>query len=658
LARARERGAGESRYELPEPELVVVVRPEAGLRAAREGLTAEVADTKPIEDALGARATLTPLFGASEERLRYEASAVAAYTDVPVPDLSVYYRVEAPGRDMDKLASSLVEVETIEAAYVKPPAEPPQFLNEMAAAPEEAPPITADFTARQGYLDPAPGGIDARFAWTIPGGRGAGVGIIDIEGAWRFSHEDLLLNQGGVISGVQSTDIDWRNHGTAVVGEFGGDVNALGVTGICPDANTRAISIFGPGQGSAAAIRQAANALTSGDIILIELHRPGPRHNFQSRMDQLGYIAIEWWQDDFAAIQFATGRGVIVVEAAGNGAENLDDAIYNNPASGFPPGWTNPYNRANRDSGAIVVGAGAPPPGTHGRNHGPDRSRLDFSNYGSIVDAQGWGREVTKVGYGDLQGGANEDLWYTDQFSGTSSASPIVVGAVGALQGIARARGTPLTPATARGHLRATGSPQQDAPGRPATQRIGNRPDLRALIGRITKRKEKLEKVEKLEKELKVEKREKLEKREKPERKELKVEGKEKREKPEGKEVKREKLEKREKPEGKELKVEGKEKREKPEGKELKERRKELKEVGKELKERKPEIEKRREKIEEIRPPAFEGVPSVEDRLESLEAAVEELTHFISPELRPDLGEGALAEEYDLTEYDEGYEGY
>ncbi len=642
MARARERGAGESRYELPEPELVVVVRPEAGLRAAREGLTAEVADTKPIEDALGARATLTPLFGASEERLRYEASAVAAYTDVPVPDLSVYYRVEAPGRDMDKLASSLVEVETIEAAYVKPPAEPPQFLNEMAAAPEEAPPITADFTARQGYLDPAPGGIDARFAWTIPGGRGAGVGIIDIEGAWRFSHEDLLLNQGGVISGVQSTDIDWRNHGTAVVGEFGGDVNALGVTGICPDANTRAISIFGPGQGSAAAIRQAANALTSGDIILIELHRPGPRHNFQSRMDQLGYIAIEWWQDDFAAIQFATGRGVIVVEAAGNGAENLDDAIYNNPAPGFPPGWTNPYNRANRDSGAIVVGAGAPPPGTHGRNHGPDRSRLDFSNYGSIVDAQGWGREVTTVGYGDLQGGANEDLWYTDQFSGTSSASPIVVGAVGALQGIARARGTPLTPATARGHLRATGSPQQDAPGRPATQRIGNRPDLRALIGRITKRKEKLEKVEKLEKELKVEKREKLEKREKPERKELKVEGKEKREKPEGKEVKREKLEKREK----------------PEGKELKERRKELKEVGKELKERKPEIEKRREKIEEIRPPAFEGVPSVEDRLESLEAAVEELTHFISPELRPDLGEGALAEEYDLTEYDEGYEGY
>jgi hypothetical protein len=612
------------------------------MRATPEGLTAEAVDTKPVDDALGARATLTPLFGASEERLRYEASAVAAYTDVPVPDLSVYYRVEAPGRDLDKLASNLLEVETIEAAFVKPPAEPAQFLNDMTSAPEEAPPITADFTARQAYLDAAPGGIDARFAWTVPGGRGAGVGIIDIEGAWRFSHEDLLLNQGGVIGGTQSTDLGWRNHGTAVVGEFGGDVNGIGLTGICPDANVRAISIFGPG--SAGAIRQAANALNPGDIILIELHRPGPRHNFQGRADQAGYIAIEWWPDDFDAILFATGRGVIVVEAAGNGQENLDDAIYNAPAAGFPAGWTNPFNRANRDSGAIVVGAGAPPPGTHGRNHGADRSRLGFSNYGSVVDAQGWGREVTTAGYGDLQGGTNEDLWYTDQFSGTSSASPIVVGALGALQGIARARGTPLTPATARGHLRATGSPQQDEPTRPATQRIGTRPDLRALIARITKHKEKLEKLEKREgKELKVEKREK------PERKEIKREKLEKREKPERKEIKREKVEKREKPERKEIKREKVEKREKLETKELKEGRKELKEG-------KPEFEKIRERIEDIRVPGELGEEAAfEERIQYLEGTVEELVHFISSELRPDLGEGALSEEYDLTEYDEGY---
>ena len=216
----------------------------------------------------------------------------------------------------------------------------------------------------------------------------------------------------------------WRNHGTAVLGEFSGDRNPIGITGICPDANVRAIS-HGT-LGSAAAIRRAADLLGAGDIILLEMHRPGPRHNFASRDDQLGYIAVEWWPDDFAAIVYATSRGIIVVEAAGNGAENLDDALYNTRPAGFPSTWVNPFRRAP-DSGAVIVGAGAPPPNTHGRDHGPDRSRLDFSNYGACVDTQGWGREVTSCGYGDLQGGSNEDLWYTDIFSGTSSASPIQV---------------------------------------------------------------------------------------------------------------------------------------------------------------------------------------------------------------------------------------
>jgi hypothetical protein len=217
--------------------------------------------------------------------------------------------------------------------------------------------------------------------------------------------------------------------------------------------------------------------------LLIELHRPGPRFNFANRADQLGFIPIEWWPDDFDAIRYAITRGVVVVEAAGNGAENLDDALYNTRPAGFPTTWTNPFNRANRDSGAVVVGAGAPPPGTHGANWGPDRSRLDFSNHGAMLDAQGWGREVTTCGYGDLQAGVSEDTWYTQRFSGTSSASPIVVGALGSVQGRLRAAGrVPLSPARARALLRATGSPQQDAPTRPATQRIGNRPNLRQLF--------------------------------------------------------------------------------------------------------------------------------------------------------------------------------
>ena len=121
----------------------------------------------------------------------------------------------------------------------------------------------------------------------------------------------------------------------------------------------------------------------------------------------------------------------------------------------------------------------------HGRNHGPDRSRLGFSNYGRRVDCQGWGREVTTTGYGDLQGGADRNRWYTDRFSGTSSASPCVVGSLACLQGILRARRMrPLSPTAAISLLRTTGSPQTDAPGRPRTQRIGNRPNLRQMIAR------------------------------------------------------------------------------------------------------------------------------------------------------------------------------
>ncbi|PWD51516.1 hypothetical protein C8046_13465 [Serinibacter arcticus] len=188
---------------------------------------------------------------------------------------------------------------------------------------------------------------------------------------------------------------------------------------------------------------------------------------------------MEWWPDDYLAIRYAVERGTIVVEAAGNGARNLDDAIYDRPSRGFPSWWRNPFRRRELDSGAVLVGAGAPPSG----NHGTDRSRLGFSNHGAAVDAQGWGREVATTGYGWLQGGGDADLWYTHDFSGTSSASPIVVGAIVAVQGVLRAHGRPpLSPARARELLRATGSPQLDTPGRPATQRIGNRPNLRQLI--------------------------------------------------------------------------------------------------------------------------------------------------------------------------------
>ena len=427
-----------------------------------------------------AGAQLRPLFGVSPERLRVERDRMRA--GAVAPRLEMFYKVEAPDERLDELAAELLLQPSVVAAYVKPQTELPIMLNSMTANAAAPPALTPSFTDRQGYLGPAPVGIDAWFAWTQPGGRGDGVRVIDIEGGWRFSHEDLAQNQGGLAGGTMIDEVSWRNHGTAVMGAIGGDDNPFGITGIAPAANLKAVSH--ETIGSAAAIRLAASMLQAGDLLLLEMHRPGPRHNFVNRPDQRGFIAVEWWPDDFEAIRFAATRGILVVEAAGNGAESLDDALYDTPAAGFPSTWRNPFRRGATDSGAIIVGAGAPPPGTHSANHGPDRSRLDFSNFGECVDAQGWGREVTTVGYGDLQGGQNEDLWYTDRFSGTSSASPIVTGALAAVQGVRRAGGlAPLTPAAARQLLRSTGSPQQ--PGTFGAGRIGSRPDLRQLLASI-----------------------------------------------------------------------------------------------------------------------------------------------------------------------------
>ncbi len=466
---------GSQPEEVGSPELVVITTASAapelaghGDGAAPSGEAGGIAELLRSESA-----TAAPIFDSPAN-----GAPASSNGDGSDDGLDRYFVVDVDPAAMDSLAARLNANASVEAAYIKPPAEPATLME--APTVNGSAPATANFRSRQQYLDAAPVGIDADYVWSLAGGKGAGIKVIDCEWGWNATHEDLLANNTGLVGGTNSAN---NNHGTAVWGEIGADHNGIGVMGIAPDSQLGASSFVG--QSTSGAIKKAADNLDAGDIILLEIHRQGPNGGAGG---QQGYIAIEWWPDDFAAIRYAVAKGIIVVEAAGNGWENLDAAAYNTPGTGFPSTWKNPFNLANPSSGAVVVGAGDPPSGTHGRTTSSwnqpyvDRARCGFSNWGSRVDAQGWGWEVTTTGYGDLQGGAR-NVWYTDTFSGTSSASPIVTGALASTQGVLKAKNMPLmTSQRARTLLRQTGSPQQSAPGRPASQRIGNRPSLRQLV--------------------------------------------------------------------------------------------------------------------------------------------------------------------------------
>lgn len=370
-----------------------------------------------------------------------------------LPDMASWYHLTLPGdADTTKALADLTALSSVAHAY---------------PAPEPAPPpATPDFTGMQGYQRPAPQGVDADRSRQDPRSRGAGTRVVDLEYDWNPFHEDLRLDWSSDLGGTRFP----RNtsfadeHGTAVFGELVADDNGFGVTGGVPDAAMFGISpmqrlssgqvTYRPG----AALSHLGTLLGPGDVVLIEQQTTGPNGGTR-------YVPAEWVQSVFDATSMLTRLGVVVVATGGNGGENLDGAEFQGR-----------FNRAVRDSGAIIVGAGS------STNH----SRLSFSVYGSRVDVQGWGHNITTTGSnGNLQGGtapANINIRYTRSFGGTSGAGPIVTGAVAAIQSYLKATGRPLwTARQLNDLLKATGTPQ----GGNTAQRIGPLPNLRAALATL-----------------------------------------------------------------------------------------------------------------------------------------------------------------------------
>ncbi|MDV3468494.1 S8 family serine peptidase [Stenotrophomonas sp. C3(2023)] len=433
-------------------------RSAGGWHAARAGalpaLDRLLVDGGPVLD-------MQPLF---------DVDLVRTLTAADQPALHQWYRLQLrEGVDITGVVDALNAMDAVELAYAAPlPVDPGAGSSSggLPALPAAWTMATPTFEARQiPALPAAQGGIDAAYARTVPGGDGRGIRVVDVEFGWNWRHEDLtklrvpgtwIPQGGGMVE-------QFQDHGTAVMGQMIGDNNGIGVRGLVDGATPHYVNVVGRQSGfnPANAILLAAGRLSAGDVILMEIQVGGPN-------GCSGYVPGEWVGSVYDAVVSAVRRGIHVVQAAGNGNMNLDNARC----------FGRSFPRGLPDSGAIMVGAGAHWPSRWCGTRQQPRSRLGFSTYGRRVNVQGVGSCVTTTGYGDIWRATNAT--YTGTFSGTSSSSPIVASAVIALSGIAKARGITLTPARMRQLLIETGSAQVGANGH-----IGPLPNLRAAVGQL-----------------------------------------------------------------------------------------------------------------------------------------------------------------------------
>jgi alpha-tubulin suppressor-like RCC1 family protein len=294
----------------------------------------------------------------------------------------------------------------------------------------------------------------------------------NIRNLWNTCHEDLANRPAPAGPPVRlqiTTGSPCQPpglHGTAAVGFVAAqDDNGLGIDGLLPKAKLQLVSGT-DWQGSVALARTNSQP---GDVIWFEV-----AIGFAT-----GGFPWEWSPEIYDEIVTATAAGVTVVEPAANGGNSLDD-----PTDGAALMIMN-----RPDSGAIIVGAGEPSsnmPWTvecnPANSHPAPRTARDFSTYGTRVDLQGWANCITSLGSAEQHdltpAETDPNKMYWSNMNGTSGASPMVVGAVGEVQGIVKQSGAPLTPLQVRALLKRTGSPQPASD----THHIGPLPNVRAAI--------------------------------------------------------------------------------------------------------------------------------------------------------------------------------
>ncbi len=325
-------------------------------------------------------------------------------------DFGTFFYLDAPPEtDLVALVKTLLNWRSVQEAYID------QAGPDPAVSPADDP-----RWGNQGYLDAAPDGIDAEFAWTLAGGDGAGQRFIDMERGWTLNHEDLTAHGATLLHGVLLDSS--RGHGTSVLGEICAVDNTVGCVGIVPNiASVDVVSFNGSTRKDA--ILAAIDKLSFGDVLLLEA---------QVGLNGTTLLGpIEAYDAEYEVIRLATALGIIVVEAGGNGTNNggtpaLDMDTYTT-LSGKAILNRDPANADFRDSGAIIVTAA-----TSAAPH----TRLSYAPYGRRIDCYAWGQNIDTPD-SDATGTTTA---YRIDFSGTSGASPIITGAALAVQGCAEAQ--------------------------------------------------------------------------------------------------------------------------------------------------------------------------------------------------------------------------
>ncbi|MBU1239700.1 hypothetical protein KJ865_08305, partial [Myxococcota bacterium] len=253
-----------------------------------------------------------------------------------VADLSLYvtFKTSATEAQRYALLERLNDHPAVEIAYPK---------SRPVRPPVDIPPTTPDYSGNQDYFGAAPSGIAVDAVRSMPGGHGEGIHVVDVEFNFHADHEDLETCKNAVIPGATGlySDPEYVYHGTSVLGIlFGGD-NGYGVTG----SLTKGVCHFSPdysdywGYDVARGITSGALAVDAPAIFLLEAQEGGPNYDPNTGA---GLIPSEWLPGVFDAISAVVAAGYVVVEAAGNGWEDLDDPVY-----------ADAFNREVNDSGAI-----------------------------------------------------------------------------------------------------------------------------------------------------------------------------------------------------------------------------------------------------------------------------------------------------------------